>query len=177
MRCYCSMGDAWGWGWPNCSWGLPTDGHSNKAVFRIIQYSRGHRTRKIPYALDCVWVGVMPMVPCAIGDEDQHSIQTGNPEEGSGRSFPTIVKGQRNREATLPAATYLNVASIHSYVNFNISISKFDYLFIFEFNNLFDENEDRFVLRRKLQGISGLYWLFQLSWEFWQQHIVLSSFL
>ena len=83
-----------GWGWPNCSWGLPTDGpSSNKAVFRIIQYSRGHRTRKIPYALDCVWVGVMPMVPCAIGDEDQHSIQTGNPEEGSGRSFPTIVKG------------------------------------------------------------------------------------
>ena len=82
-----------GWGWPNCSWGLPTDGpSSNKAVFRIIQYSRGHRTRKIPYALDCVWVGVMPMVPCAIGDEDQHSIQTGNPEEGSGRSFPTIVK-------------------------------------------------------------------------------------
>ena len=75
-----------GWGWPNCSWGLPTDGpSSNKAVFRIIQYSRGHRTRKIPYALDCVWVGVMPMVPCAIGDEDQHSIQTGNPEEGSGR--------------------------------------------------------------------------------------------
>ena len=72
-----------GWGWPNCSWGLPTDGpSSNTAVFRIIQYSRGHRTRKIPYALDCVWVGVMLMVPCAIGDEDQHSIQTGNPEEG-----------------------------------------------------------------------------------------------
>ena len=63
------------------------------------------------------------------------------------------------------------------YVNFNISISKFDYLFIFEFNNMFDENEDRFILRRKLQVISGLYWLFQLSWEFWQQHIVLSSFL
>ena len=83
-----------GWGWPNCSWGLPTDGPcSNKAVFRIIQYSRGHRTRKISYALDCVRVGVMPMVPCAIGDEDQHSIQTGNPEEGSGRSFTTIVKG------------------------------------------------------------------------------------
>ena len=121
MRCYCSMGDAWGWGWPNCSWGLPTDGPSNnKAVFRIIQYSRGHRTRKIPYSLDCVWVGVMPMVPCAIGDEDQHSIQTGNPKEGSGRSFPTIVKGQRNREATLPAAPYLNFASIHSSIIYYI---------------------------------------------------------
>ena len=109
-----------GWGWSNCSWGLPTDGpSSNKAVFRIIQYSRGHRTRKIPYALDCVWVWVMPMVPCAIRDEDQHSIQTGNPEEGSGRSFPTIVKGQRNREATLPAAPYLNFASIHSFSSIN----------------------------------------------------------
>ena len=46
------------------------------------------------------------------------------------------------------------------YTHFNVSINMFDYLFIFEFNNLFHENEDRFVLRRKLQGISVLYLLF-----------------
>ena len=65
---------------------------------------------------------------------------------------------------------------VWTYANFNVSISMFDFLLIFEFNNLIHENEDRFVLRRKLQGISDLYWLFHLSWEFWQQHIIQYSF-
>ena len=60
---------------------------------------------------------------------------------------------------------------------FNVHISMFNFLFIFEFNNLFHENEDRFVLLRKLKWIFGLCWLFPLSWEFWQQHIIQSSFL
>ena len=115
-----------GWGWPNYSWGLPTDGpSSNKAVFRIIRYSRSHRTRKIPYAPDCVWVGVMPMVTCAIGEEDQHSIQTGNPEEGSGRSFPTIVKGQGIvKQHFLQLHIWILLQFIHSFIReqFRLSI-------------------------------------------------------